>query len=429
MHRTHVFTMVTSIAVLHVWTVRGDGQNVQLPTAGNASQTQANIPYPPPVASSPSTSYPLGGYAAPAPIPPPVQDQAVQNLVGDAQRFGLPFDPYVQPTQYVAPGPPPAVVLPPGPVAPLMPFPSIYTYWGGCYGGFEATILEARAGSTTVLLSNDFPVDPPDPLDEVELPISSFDFHTDYDLEFSPRVWLGYKGCSGLGVRLRWWYYDHSGAGEFEFNGLTEGEEIFLPNEGEDVIVDVDSTLRTDLRVNSIDLEGTQDGQFHNWDFQIAGGVRYAKIDYDQVAEIEGEVDYVLEPPDDFEFEETISAISEFEGVGPTIALAGRRPLFFVDGLAFLVNLRLAFLFGETDAELLAEEAFDEPVDVAFQEHMVQVWEAQVGFEYSRQLRNSARLFVGAFLEAQVWEWSTPLGVSSSDLAFFGPTAAVGLAR
>jgi hypothetical protein len=354
----------------------------------------------------------------------------VQNLVGDAQRFGLPFDPYVQQTQYVAPGPPPAVVLPPGPVAPYSPFPAIFTYWGGCYGGFEATILEARAGTTTVLLPNGFTVDPPDPAEEIDLPVASLEFQTDYDMEFSPRVWLGYKGCGGLGVRGRWWYYDHTGAGEFEFNGLPdEDEDIFIPDAARDALVDVDSELTTDLRVNAIDLEGTQDGQFHNWGFQIAGGVRYAKIDYDQVAEIEGEVNYLLPgPPDDFEFEEEISAISEFEGIGPTIALAGRRPLLFADGLAFLVNLRLAFLFGETDAALIAEEGFDEPIDVAFQEHMVQVWEAQVGFEYSRQFR-SARLFGGAFLEAQVWEWSTPLGISASDLAFFGPTAAVGLAR
>jgi hypothetical protein len=351
-----------------------------------------------------------------------VAPQPVPN--GSVQGYGVPLDPYAQPGQYAPPIQ--SVVLPPGPPAPLPPYPIVTTHWGGAYAGFEAAILAARVGSSSVLLSDNLPVnvEPTFPIDE--LPVNSLDFHPDFDLEFSPRVWVGYKGPGGWGVRARWWHYDHAGAGIFELGGLPLDEDFEF--EGEDLNVTLASTLATELKIDSIDLEGTQDGEFHNWDFQVAGGVRYARIDFDQIATIDGVVT-VLDPEDDSEFSDTFSAFSEFKGVGPTIAVAARRPFYFNQGLAFLVNLRLAFLFGETDATLISENAFEDPIVAQFQEHLIQVWEIQVGFEYSRQLQNSVRVFASALLEAQVWEWNSPLGIAANDLGFFGPTIGVGLAR
>jgi hypothetical protein len=186
------------------------------------------------------------------------------------------------------------------------------------------------------------------------------------------------------------------------------------------------------LKVNSIDLEGTQDGNFHNWDFQIAGGIRYAKIEYNMSGMIAGTIeDPIGELPAGYEdFTDTITAYSEFSGVGPTIALSGRRPMMFADGLAFLVGVRLAFLFGDSDVLLTTENAFATPItSTSFEENLVQAWEIQVGFEYSRQLQSGARLFGAALLEAQVWEWNSPLGASGGDLGFFGPTISFGIAR
>jgi hypothetical protein len=267
-----------------------------------------------------------------------------------------------------------------------------------------------------VLAGDNLPGGPPE--------VESLNFQPDFDFELSPRVWAGYKGAAGFGVRGRWWYFKHSGSGNFDINDLPEGDPVNL----DDVGVNDDSLslgLQTDLRMNVIDLEGTQDGQFHNWDFQVAGGVRFARIDYDLKGTINGEVN----PPPPGAFSHTITAISDFSGVGPTIAFGGRRPIVYLDGLAFLVNLRLAFLFGDSTADFTDPDdvvAFPHSVDF---EDSVQAWEAQIGFEYSRQLASGARLFSGAYLEGQIWEWGFPTGITGNDIGFFGPTVTVGIAR
>jgi hypothetical protein len=361
-------------------------------------------------------------------LPPATQPQAVQNLVGDAQRYGLPFDPYAQPAQYVGPPPPaPPAAVPYATTAPppAWSLPGLPTSWGGFYAGVEGTILEARTGTLSfpqadvtlggITLGDDGPGGEPD--------IESLNFQPDFDFEIAPRVWAGYKGAAGFGVRGRWWYYKHAGAGNFDIEDLEEGDPIDLDGDGADDILNL--SLRTELRMNVIDLEGTQDGQFHNWDFQVAGGVRFARIDYDLTGTITGAFD--APPPP--EFSHQISALSDFKGVGPTIGLSGRRPIVYLDGLAFLVNFRTAFLFGDSSAQFEdVDGVVSFPDSVEF-EDSVQAWEAQIGFEYSRQLASGARLFGGAFLEGQIWEWGFPTGITGNDIGFFGPTVTVGIAR
>jgi hypothetical protein len=341
----------------------------------------------------------------------------MQTLVGDAQRFGLPFDPYAQPAQYTTPiAPPPGAVPYGSPMAPppLMPFPALPASWGGFYAGFEATILEAHGGNISEPVSL--------MLEEIPIDVVSLEFIPDTSLEFSPRVWAGYKGAAGFGVRARWWLFDHGGGGNFDLSPVPEGAMIDLDEDD----ADDDSLtlgLRNNLKVNAIDLEGTQDGEFHNWDFQIAGGVRYATIDYDLTGTATGtHVDMGMEE----DINHTIVILSEFEGVGPTVSMAARRPLLSIDGLAFLTNLRLAFLFGDSSGSLRIDDA---PSSSVTFDELVQVWEVQVGFEYSRQIQSGARLFGAAMLEAQVWEWNIPIGISGGDLGFFGPTVVVGIAR
>lgn len=443
MRRTTAYGSAVWMVLAHQWlAATADAQPpVQFPSPV-VQPPPATSPFQPPPSTYPYTSPPTFSTAPPAAtfqppaMPPATQPQAMQNLVGDAQRYGLPFDPYAQPAQYVGPAvpPPPApapygtpyTTTPPPASAPLFSFPALSPSWGGFYAGFEATILEARVGAISfphssvtldgVVLDN-MPASEPD--------VESVNFVPDFDFEFSPRVWAGYKGAAGFGVRGRWWYYDHSGGGNFDISRLPEGAMVDLDGDGmmDDALA---LSLRSDLKMNVIDLEGTQDGQFHNWDFQVAGGVRYARIDYDQIGTISGSFDGGLTPPD---FTYQVLALSEFSGVGPTIGFYGRRPLMFADGLAFLVGLRMAFLFGDSEASFVDEDdvlAF--PDSVTF-EDSVQAWEAQIGFEYSRQLASGARIFGGAYLEGQVWEWGFPTGITGDDLGFFGPTVTVGIAR
>jgi hypothetical protein len=405
---------------------------VQPPPGTPTFQPPSTYPYTSP---SPTFSTPPTSTFPPPALPPATQPQAMQNLVGDAQRYGLPFDPYAQPAQYVGPAvpPPPApapyatpyTAAPPPASAPLFSFPALSPSWGGFYAGFEATILEARTGSISFPTGGAVTLGGVGGLGGTVLPATSIDFEPDFDFEFSPRVWAGYKGAAGFGVRGRWWYYDHSGGGNFDIEDLPEGDPVDLDG---DLGVDdaLALSLRSDLLMNVIDLEGTQDGQFHNWDFQVAGGVRYARIDYDQIGTIMGTFDGDLDPPG---FTHELLALSEFSGIGPTIGFYGRRPLMFADGLAFLVGLRVAFLFGDSEASFVDEDVVASFPDAVKFEDSVQAWEAQIGFEYSRQLASGARLFGGAYLEGQVWEWGFPTGITGDDLGFFGPTVTVGIAR
>jgi hypothetical protein len=436
MRRHPLYLSVLVVVVNQVVTARSDAQRVQFPPPAQPAYQPppSALPYTTPAAPTPFATGPPANVYPPPTLPPATQPQAVQNLVGDAQRYGLPFDPYAQPAQYVGPPPaPPPAAVPYATTAPppTWSLPGLPTSWGGFYAGVEATILEARPGGIGIPLIDGFPlgVGP-----AVVAPAAELDFFPEFDLEFSGRVWAGYKGAAGFGGRGRWWHYDHESSGQFNLFPLPVGTPIGVDTDAPpDAIVDanvlIESTsLTTNLRINSIDLEATQDGEFHNWDFQIAGGVRYAKIDYDLFGGVTGTIEEPIgELPANFEeFDHTVSVFSEFEGVGPTIAMGARRPLLFADGLAFLTNLRLAFLFGDSTASLAFDDVATNSID--FQE-LVQVWEVQVGFEYSRQLASGARLFGSAFLEAQVWEWGVPLGISGSDLGFFGPTVGVGIAR
>ncbi len=277
------------------------GQALRLPAQDVRIPSPVAPGYQPPPSALPYTSQ--GTVVAPPAIYPPALPPAA------------PFDPYAQPAQYVTtPAPPPtAVPYATAPAPPPISFPSLPDSWGGFYAGFEGTVLEARTGAlslpaSTITLDSAAPI-----------AIDSFDFQPDFDFEFSPRVWAGYKGAAGFGIRGRWWWYDHSGAGSFNIEDLPVGDAVDL-----DGIAPADSlalSLGSDLRFNVIDLEATQDGEFHNWDFQVAGGVRYAKIDYDLNGHIVGTINQGVVSSD---FDGNLVAKSDFSGVGPTIAFSGR---------------------------------------------------------------------------------------------------------
>ena len=91
----------------------------------------------------------------------------------------------------------------------------------------------------------------------------------------------------------------------------------------------------------------------------------------------------------------------------------------FADGLAFLVGVRLAFLFGDSTAVLTTENAFADPiVESDFEEHLVQVWEVQVGLEYSRQLASGARFLALPSLRPRCGSGTARLASRAATLAF-----------
>jgi hypothetical protein len=297
--------------------------------------------------------------------------------------------------------------------------PQPYCDPGGFEFGFHAAVLEPQVAS----ISSPLPI------------IGGF-FSTitpEYDFEFSPRVWGGYQFPGGLGVRARWWHFDGSGSGTPLALGPIPAAGLLPAPFDSFSLAGVSFSSSIDL--DAIDFELSQEGQFHNWEFEVAGGVRYAEIDF--VNSLELTLTLIDDtppntPPDPNRvIPVAIAASSKFEGVGPTINFFARRPLGFWEGLSFVADARFAFLFGDTDVVLTTTAPIPFPATTiaTVSNHAVQVWELKVGADWTRTLANGAQLHLGAFLEGQVWDWSIPAVAPGSNLGFFGPTFFVEITR
>jgi hypothetical protein len=166
-----------------------------------------------------------------------------------------------------------------------------------------------------------------------------------YDVQASPRVWLGYVCDSGLGGRVSYWHFEDS-ANTFEFTNpgpavVTSASVLTaIPGITSNGAFGTDHLAFTsDLRMDVLDLEATQDVKVCLWQLLISGGVRYDYINQSYGGFRTGptaggatEVDTVL-------------ASHSFTGVGPTLALEARRPLSDC-GLSLFVKGRGSVVFG-----------------------------------------------------------------------------------
>jgi hypothetical protein len=268
-------------------------------------------------------------------------------------------------------------------------------------------------------------------IDDVEFP-TLVTLDPDYNCSLSPRIYVGYRNCEGLGTRVRYWYYNESA------NPLTIHEET--EEFGQTTISD--SLLKASLNVQALDWEATKrlsDGRFS---LEFSGGVRYAKTRVRASFDIRQQV----QGPFPFETLASYAGQAAFEGVGPTISAEAYHRLgnsnFSVVG-----NLRGSLLFGNSNfrADLTTSQSGIPSVERLLanqgKDDLVPIIEAQFGAEYARQV-GRGRLAIRALMEGQWWGVSTP-GASFSrdlsgvgtvsvdqfntgrDLGFFGVTTAV----
>ncbi|MFC1759282.1 Lpg1974 family pore-forming outer membrane protein [Planctomycetota bacterium] len=260
---------------------------------------------------------------------------------------------------------------------------------GGLYGGFEAPFLQPRYGSFAITT-------------DAFGPSTTVATTPKHDLAFSTRFIAGFEGPGGLGFRARWWHFDDETNGT---GAITRSGNTF------------DATTSAQLEADAIDMELTQAGRFHNWEFLVSGGVRYADIG----SKIESS--FVL-PPDRF-----IRTTSGFTGVGPVLSLGTRRSLRQWEGLTFVFNSRFSFLFGDHDVRNISDvRGVIERENLASVQDVMPNWELQIGAHWTRRLNSGSTFYLGAFFEAQLWDWISP-GQINSDLGFWGPTFAVGISQ
>jgi hypothetical protein len=224
----------------------------------------------------------------------------------------------------------------------------------------------------------------------------------EYDYSFAPRVWASYVGKSGVGARARWWGFDQhdrqvaQGPGQI----LTAGPQgmTMVRAFGDDSPLYVDGNLN----LQTIDMEITKDLKIGNLIllYSVSG--------------------------------------HNLNGIGPTVSLEDRYPLF--GGLSLICGLRGSILFGQKKQGSQIQSTLLDAEATQRQDSILPVGEIEVGGEYGVDL-GPAHLFVQLTMVGQIWVGagnnpassapSAATGLASADdsnnLGFFGLSASTGV--
>ena len=207
----------------------------------------------------------------------------------------------------------------------------------------------------------------------------------DGDYQTGMRYVLGYRNDSGVGVRGRFWQYDHS--------------FVYLPPFEPAVF---------GIRMDVADTEITLDQRLRHWDMQVAAGLRYGRLEYSN------------DTPTLFGV-----GTATFEGVGPTFALNGRRAISNT-GFSFFGNVRGSVLIGDIRNSALLPFM---PA-VRLEDEIMTVAENQLGVAWTHDLNKFVQLDVKTAWETQYWmnsSLSDDVYGIGSNLGFTGPTLSVEL--
>lgn len=252
----------------------------------------------------------------------------------------------------------------------------------GIIAGMELPLLQAHYGACGVSVLGE----------EIDLPRCTPDF----DHEATPRFWLGYESCDGLAFRVRYWQFDHTAS------AVDAANEYYV---------------EVGLAAEDLDFELAQSVQFCNWEFEIAGGARWAKVSDDIFISWEEELGLWAR---------------SFEGGGPTFALAARRPLG-PNGLGLVANFRASFIYGDASFALSDDVmGIDDDIQATIDDQVLEIYEIQVGAEWSKTMCGGWRFTGRAVLEGQVWELAPgpgPVGLFDTNLGFVGPSFSLAIER
>ena len=207
----------------------------------------------------------------------------------------------------------------------------------------------------------------------------------DGDYQTGMRYILGYRNDSGVGVRGRFWQYDHS--------------FVYLPPFEPAVF---------GIRMDVADTEITLDQRLRHWDMQVSGGIRYGRLEYSN------------ETPTLFGV-----GTATFEGVGPTFSLNGRRAISNT-GFSFFGNVRGSVLVGDIRNSALLPFM---PA-VRLEDEIMTVAENQLGVAWTHDVNQFVQLDIKTAWETQYWmnsSLSDDVYGIGSNLGFTGPTLSVEL--
>jgi hypothetical protein len=267
--------------------------------------------------------------------------------------------------------------------------------------------------------------------------IRNFDF--DYDMEIAPLGWIGYVGCTGFGVRARWWEFDHS---SFHVQGLDPlGAAPFIVAGGPGVpgggrlglglLGGTQAHFQSNLNFDVWDLEATQSVNVGCWTMVGSAGVRYLHIVQKYNALVINGVAGSTE--------ELVSS-HNFDGWGPTISLEGRRAVG-CSGLSLYGNARGSVLFGESLYDGVYRNLTALGGGPFATQTLISSWapvsiaELELGADYSMNMGCST-FFARAGLVGQLWQGVGNASLSSpafngevdrSNMGLFGIRTEIGV--
>ena len=225
----------------------------------------------------------------------------------------------------------------------------------------------------------------------------------DYDYDATPRLWLGLFNENGMGVRGRYWQYDHNAnsndtAATFTtFPGVSSITVIFPATISTQLPGDVLS-VGSGLEIHTVDFEGAYSMSLLGLNLLASAGVRYASLEQQFSSAVTrgpatiGSLDWTR----------------KFEGVGATLGAEANKPLGST-AFSFVGSARGAFLYGEkelrrtTVGDVTPPSAAVPPnVVLDDADEVTAVFELTTGLQWSRPTQCGNLFFRGTY-EAQLW--------------------------
>ncbi len=291
----------------------------------------------------------------------------------------------------------------------------------GWYGGAEAALLRPYFNNNPAYLAYTLST----------ASISSAEFSPAY--EASPRIWLGYVGQCGLGVRVGYWQYDQSASAppaaqtgtdvQYSAPGITSAvPAITLGAMQTDVPGDT-ITVGEHLHMYTLDAEVTQCLQICCWNFVFGGGLRDASVHL-------GRESVFVQAGNTGPFEDT-NIDNNFDGIGPAVFAEFRRPLGCC-GFAFVGNVGGSLLYGTKSLRvndafptLPRTQTYDQSEDGC-----VGVADLSLGIQWNRAISCNTTLFAECLWEGQYWSnMGSSISPSGDSLGLSGFGFAVGIYR
>ena len=283
----------------------------------------------------------------------------------------------------------------------------------GVYAGFSAVFVRPYVKDDVAYIS-----DPP-PDDNL---VQSFD----RDFEFTPRVWLGYTGQDGLGVRATYWQLD-TDAGPVSIVGTANNTPIFVQvigastGVGRNAFAGVGETFIAghSIQLQTLDLELTREFRRNQSLMMLGLGLRWADMDQRFNATVldAGNV-----------LNEQVIHTHGFEGFGPTVSIFGLQA-FGQSGWGVYGMARGSILFGERSQDIYEVKNAGANIgrDTYNGDEVLTIGELGFGLQYSHGMYGTYAGFIRVGYEGQIWFDAGGPTSTSGDLGLHGLLVGFGI--